>query len=79
MKLSLLFGQHLIIVIGKYYLFLNLVILNSWINVFIISCGNIAAILELNETLQRGFIIFEAAVQVRREMPTKKHTADYFL
>ncbi|CAH1721488.1 serine/threonine-protein phosphatase 4 catalytic subunit-like [Aphis gossypii] len=42
-------------------------------------CGNIAAILKLNETLQRDFIMFEAAIQVRREMPTKKHTADYFL
>jgi len=65
--------------VNTIYFYIYLVILNSWTNVFIISCGNIAAILELNETLQRDFIMFEAAIQVKREMPTKKHTADYFL
>lgn len=43
------------------------------------SCGNVAAILELSETLQRDFTIFEAAPQENRGMPTKKHAADYFL
>jgi len=44
-----------------------------------IRCGNVAAILELSETLQRDFTIFEAAPQENRGMPTKKHAADYFL
>lgn len=42
-------------------------------------CGNVAAILELSETLQRDFTIFEAAPQENRGIPTKKHSADYFL
>lgn len=46
---------------------------------FFIRCGNVAAILELSETLQRDFTIFEAAPQENRGMPTKKHAADYFL
>lgn len=42
-------------------------------------CGNVAAILELNEHLQRNFIIFEAAPQESRGMPSKKPQPDYFL
>uniref|UniRef100_A0A672Z1Q9 Serine/threonine-protein phosphatase n=1 Tax=Sphaeramia orbicularis TaxID=375764 RepID=A0A672Z1Q9_9TELE len=42
-------------------------------------CGNVAAILELDEHLQREFIIFEAAPQETRGIPSKKPVADYFL
>lgn len=42
-------------------------------------CGNVAAILELNEHLHRDFIIFEAAPQESRGIPSKKPQADYFL
>uniref|UniRef100_A0A2M4CWP4 Serine/threonine-protein phosphatase n=1 Tax=Anopheles darlingi TaxID=43151 RepID=A0A2M4CWP4_ANODA len=42
-------------------------------------CGNVAAILELNENLQRDFTIFEAAPQESRIIPSKKPSADYFL
>lgn len=42
-------------------------------------CGNVAAILELNEHLQREFTIFEAAPQESRGIPSKKPQADYFL
>jgi serine/threonine-protein phosphatase 4 catalytic subunit len=42
-------------------------------------CGNVAAILELNENLQRDFTIFEAAPQENRGIPLKKPQADYFL
>lgn len=42
-------------------------------------CGNVAAILELNENLQREFTIFEAAPQESRGVPSKKPQADYFL
>lgn len=44
-----------------------------------IRCGNVAAILELDEHLQREFIIFEAAPQETRGIPSKKPVADYFL
>lgn len=80
MKLCLLFGQHQIIVIGKYYSKKKIHII-LFINLYnnIVRCGNVAAILELSETLQRDFTIFEAAPQENRGMPTKKHAADYFL
>lgn len=44
-------------------------------------CGNVAAILELDEHLKREFTIFEAAPQEVRGMPTiaKKPQPDYFL
>lgn len=44
-----------------------------------IRCGNVAAILELDEHLQREFIIFEAAPQETRGIPSKKPVPDYFL
>ncbi|XP_015769190.1 PREDICTED: serine/threonine-protein phosphatase 4 catalytic subunit-like [Acropora digitifera] len=44
-------------------------------------CGNVAAILELDEHLKREFTIFEAAPQEVRGMPTisKNPQPDYFL
>ncbi len=54
-------------------------------------CGNVAAILELDETLNKDFTIFEAAPQVshssrvecrlqeNRGAPSKKPQPDYFL
>eukprot|EP00127_Corallochytrium_limacisporum_P005562 Clim_evm79s207 gene=Clim_evmTU79s207 len=42
-------------------------------------CGNVAAILELDENLQTNFKIFEAAPGDARGIPAKKPQADYFL
>eukprot|EP01087_Luapelamoeba_hula_P024466 TRINITY_DN9322_c0_g1_i1.p1 TRINITY_DN9322_c0_g1~~TRINITY_DN9322_c0_g1_i1.p1 ORF type:complete len:308 (+),score=25.44 TRINITY_DN9322_c0_g1_i1:62-985(+) len=42
-------------------------------------CGNVAAILELDEHLNRNFKIFEAAPQDVRGIPAKQPTPDYFL
>lgn len=42
-------------------------------------CGNVAAILELDEHLNRDFTIFDAAPQDQRGAPAKKPIADYFL
>ncbi|CAI9743048.1 serine serine/threonine-protein phosphatase 4 catalytic subunit [Octopus vulgaris] len=42
-------------------------------------CGNVAAILELDEHVQRDFTIFEAAPQECRGIPSKKPQPDYFL
>ena len=47
--------------------------------VFLVRCGNVAAILSLNEHLQRDFTIFEAAAQETRGVPSKKPQPDYFL
>uniref|UniRef100_A0A1I8EY73 Serine/threonine-protein phosphatase n=4 Tax=Wuchereria bancrofti TaxID=6293 RepID=A0A1I8EY73_WUCBA len=42
-------------------------------------CGNVAAILELDEQLNKDFTIFEAAPQENRGAPAKKPQPDYFL
>lgn len=42
-------------------------------------CGNVAAILELDENLQQNFTIFEAAPTDSRGVPCKKPQPDYFL
>ena len=42
-------------------------------------CGNVAAILELDENLNQNFKIFEAAPQEARGVPPKTPTPDYFL
>jgi serine/threonine-protein phosphatase 4 catalytic subunit len=42
-------------------------------------CGNVAAILELDENLEKFYKIFEAAPQEVRGVPSKKPAPDYFL
>ncbi|KAG5546611.1 hypothetical protein RHGRI_018706 [Rhododendron griersonianum] len=42
-------------------------------------CGNVAAILELDENLNKQFRVFEAAPQESRGAPAKKAPPDYFL
>uniref|UniRef100_A0A914S9Q5 Serine/threonine-protein phosphatase n=1 Tax=Parascaris equorum TaxID=6256 RepID=A0A914S9Q5_PAREQ len=42
-------------------------------------CGNVAAILELDEQLNKDFTIFEAAPQENRGAPARKPQPDYFL
>eukprot|EP00008_Paramoeba_atlantica_P009875 CAMPEP_0201478392 /NCGR_PEP_ID=MMETSP0151_2-20130828/3244_1 /ASSEMBLY_ACC=CAM_ASM_000257 /TAXON_ID=200890 /ORGANISM="Paramoeba atlantica, Strain 621/1 / CCAP 1560/9" /LENGTH=306 /DNA_ID=CAMNT_0047859455 /DNA_START=133 /DNA_END=1053 /DNA_ORIENTATION=+ len=42
-------------------------------------CGNVAAILQFDEHLNRKFKIFEAAPQDQRGAPAKRPTPDYFL
>ena len=46
---------------------------------FVCRCGNVAAILELDEHLNKNFKIFEAAPQEARGVPAKKPAPDYFL
>uniref|UniRef100_A0A914CF02 Serine/threonine-protein phosphatase n=1 Tax=Acrobeloides nanus TaxID=290746 RepID=A0A914CF02_9BILA len=42
-------------------------------------CGNVAAILELDENLKKEFTIFESAPQELQKAPPKKPSLDYFL
>ena len=42
-------------------------------------CGNVAAILELDEKLNKNFKIFEAAPQEARGVPAKRPAPSYFL
>jgi len=42
-------------------------------------CGNVAAILELDDNLEKTFIVFEAAAQDTKGIPAKRPAPDYFL
>ena len=42
-------------------------------------CGNVAAILELDEHVDQHFKIFEAAPQESRGVPSRNPAPDYFL
>ncbi|OEL15799.1 Serine/threonine-protein phosphatase PP-X isozyme 2 [Dichanthelium oligosanthes] len=42
-------------------------------------CGNVAAILELDENLNKQFRVFEAAPHESRGVPSKRPAPDYFL
>lgn len=42
-------------------------------------CGNVAAILEINENVERHYKIFEAAPQDARVVPPKNTAPDYFI
>lgn len=42
-------------------------------------CGNVAAILELDEQLRQKYRIFDAAPQDTRSIPAKQPAPDYFL
>ncbi|KAL3070416.1 hypothetical protein niasHT_032206 [Heterodera trifolii] len=42
-------------------------------------CGNVAAILEMDDVLKKEFLIFEAAPQVGRNTPMKGPMPEYFL
>jgi len=42
-------------------------------------CGNVAAILELDENLQKNFKLFEEAPQESLGVPAKRPVTEYFL
>jgi len=57
---------------------------DTWVTVwsapnYCYRCGNVAAILELDEHLNKNYKIFEAAPQEARGVPAKKPAPDYFL
>lgn len=61
------------------YRYARVVCLSFLINFFFVSCGNVAAILELDEKLNRNYKIFEAAPQEARGVPAKRPAPSYFL
>jgi hypothetical protein len=69
---SLLYGLHPITATGS-LLILNLILLS------IFRCGNIAAILELDENLNKSFKKFNAAPEDFKGPPQKKPLPEYFL
>ena len=78
-KIELIARAHQLVMEGYKYMFSeSLVTVWSAPN-YCYRCGNVAAILELDEHLSRSFKIFDAAPQETRGVPAKKPPPDYFL
>jgi serine/threonine-protein phosphatase 4 catalytic subunit len=78
-NLSLICRAHQLVMEGYKWMFKqSLVTVWSAPN-YCYRCGNVAAILELDEHLEKSFKIFEAAPQESRGAPSKNPPPDYFL
>lgn len=78
-KLSLIARAHQLVMEGYKQMFNNSLVTVWSAPNYCYRCGNVAAILQLNETLTRNYIIFEAAPQESRGVPAKKTMPEYFL
>ncbi|KAH9569446.1 hypothetical protein CY35_03G133900 [Sphagnum magellanicum] len=70
-KIETICRAHQLVMEGYKWMFNNHVV-TVW-------CGNVAAILELDENLDKKFTVFEAAPQEAKGNPSKKPAPDYFL
>jgi serine/threonine-protein phosphatase 4 catalytic subunit len=78
-KLDLICRAHQLVMEGYRHMF-NETLVTVWSAPnYCYRCGNVAAILELDEHLNKNFKIFEAAPQESRGVPAKRQTPDYFL
>uniref|UniRef100_A0A6B2LB26 Serine/threonine-protein phosphatase n=1 Tax=Arcella intermedia TaxID=1963864 RepID=A0A6B2LB26_9EUKA len=78
-NLTLIARAHQLVMEGYKYMF-NDTLVTVWSAPnYCYRCGNIAAILELDENLNRSFKIFEAAPPETRGVPAKRPQATYFL
>eukprot|EP01023_Acetabularia_acetabulum_P014472 TRINITY_DN17075_c0_g1_i1.p1 TRINITY_DN17075_c0_g1~~TRINITY_DN17075_c0_g1_i1.p1 ORF type:complete len:308 (-),score=41.17 TRINITY_DN17075_c0_g1_i1:1112-2035(-) len=78
-KLDLIARAHQLVMEG-YKLMFNDSLVTVWSAPnYCYRCGNVAAILELDENLQKNFKVFEAAPQEARGVQVKQTQVDYFL
>jgi len=78
-KLDLICRAHQLVMEG-YKLMFNDTLVTVWSAPnYCYRCGNIAAILEMDEHLNKNFKMFEAAPQDARGVPAKQPAPDYFL
>jgi len=78
-KLELICRAHQLVMEG-YKLMFNDTLVTVWSAPnYCYRCGNVAAILEMDEHLNKHFKIFEAAPQEARGIPAKQPAPDYFL
>merc|ERR1712000_775015 len=78
-SVSLIARAHQLVMEGYKYMFSEgLVTVWSAPN-YCYRCGNVAAVLQLDESLTKSFKVFDAAPAESRAVPTKKTAPDYFL
>jgi serine/threonine-protein phosphatase 4 catalytic subunit len=78
-KVDLIARAHQLVMEGYKHMF-NETLVTVWSAPnYCYRCGNVAAILELDEHLNKNYKIFEAAPQEARGVPAKKPAPDYFL
>lgn len=78
-KLSLICRAHQLVMEGYKLMFDDQLVTVWSAPNYCYRCGNVAAILELDENLKRDFKVFQAAPQDARGIPGKKAAPDYFL
>jgi len=78
-KLDLICRAHQLVMEGYKLMFKDTLVTVWSAPNYCYRCGNVAAILELDEHLNKNFKIFEAAPQDARGIPAKQPPPDYFL
>ncbi|KAL0489940.1 PPP4C [Acrasis kona] len=78
-SIDLICRAHQLVMEGYKYMFQDMLVTVWSAPNYCYRCGNVAAILELDENLARNFKVFEAAPQEARGVPGKKPQPDYFL
>jgi len=78
-NLELICRAHQLVMEGYKYMFENALVTVWSAPNYCYRCGNVAAILELDEHRIQNFKIFEAAPQEARGIPAKRPSPDYFL
>lgn len=78
-KIDLICRAHQLVMEGYKHMF-NETLVTVWSAPnYCYRCANVAAILELDEHLNKNFKIFEAAPQEGRQAQAKQHVPNYFL
>jgi len=78
-KLTLIARAHQLVMEGYKYMFSEALVTVWSAPNYCYRCGNVAAILKLDEVLTKDFQVFEAAPSESRSVPTKRTAPDYFL